>query len=507
MFSKFLLNRAYRFERILLLAYFLALSVAIGAHEMWRDELQAWDIATHAGSLKDLFRNIRYEGHPMLWFVLLWLLHFLTGQVVAMQLLNLLLGTFSISLLLFRSPFNRLEKLLITFGYYCFFEYGVLSRNYMIGILLIFWICSLWQKRRKIPWQLFGCLLLLCQTSIYGMLIALAFGFTLWADWLLCIRGEAISLKGKASFWSAALLFGAGVLFTVYLLRPPADYGYANEWLLQPDWPHLRLILAGLGSAYLQLPSPTLHFWNNSLISSEAALIAIALALVFLFSIALLAQRSAVLLYVLGTLLIFVFCYVKFGWAARHLGHYWLVLLASFWLFKNEEKELGPIRQRFLHRSAKAGGFIFLILLMLQCYSNGYATWADLRYPFSNQKAAARYIRKNYPGWPVCTQDYQALSLNAYLGYDLFQIAKLKTVPFVVWDQWGTQAVSVDSIPAQLGKTWLAQQRNYLWITNKVYEGPARLPDSLQLTSVASFNGAIEEDENFSLYRVTKKVR
>ena len=41
-------------------------------HAMWRYEMQAWLLARDSQTLGDLFFNLRYEGHPALWHLLLW---------------------------------------------------------------------------------------------------------------------------------------------------------------------------------------------------------------------------------------------------------------------------------------------------------------------------------------------------------------------------------------------------------------------------------------------------
>jgi hypothetical protein len=41
---------------------------------MWLDELQAWLIARDSSSVIDLFKNLKYEGHPGLWHICLYLI-------------------------------------------------------------------------------------------------------------------------------------------------------------------------------------------------------------------------------------------------------------------------------------------------------------------------------------------------------------------------------------------------------------------------------------------------
>ena len=47
--------------------------LGLRAHELWRDETQAWAVARDSGSLFQLLATgIRYEGHPPLWYCLLY---------------------------------------------------------------------------------------------------------------------------------------------------------------------------------------------------------------------------------------------------------------------------------------------------------------------------------------------------------------------------------------------------------------------------------------------------
>src|SRR5262245_42429684 len=43
-------------------------------HEMWRDEHQAWLVARDAHSIPQVFQNMKYEGNPALWHLLLFLI-------------------------------------------------------------------------------------------------------------------------------------------------------------------------------------------------------------------------------------------------------------------------------------------------------------------------------------------------------------------------------------------------------------------------------------------------
>ena len=111
--------------------------ITILRHELWRDELQAWQIARASHGFENLVHNARYEGHPLLWFALLSpLSHFHAGPG-AMQLLQLFIGATTISVAVWRAPFTLFQKLLFVFGYFILYEYGVLTRSYGLGAMLL----------------------------------------------------------------------------------------------------------------------------------------------------------------------------------------------------------------------------------------------------------------------------------------------------------------------------------------------------------------------------------
>ena len=44
--------------------YIAVLSYTMVHHELWGDELQAWNLAKASVSFPDLITNTRFEGHP-----------------------------------------------------------------------------------------------------------------------------------------------------------------------------------------------------------------------------------------------------------------------------------------------------------------------------------------------------------------------------------------------------------------------------------------------------------
>jgi hypothetical protein len=127
---------------LLTAAFFLLGLLVLLRHEMWQDEWQAWLLARESSSLADLFQNIRYEGHPCLWYLALFVISRFTTDPLGMQLLHLMIATGTVYIFLKYSPFTRLQKILFIFGYFPFYEYCAISRNYGLGVLSLFSFCA-----------------------------------------------------------------------------------------------------------------------------------------------------------------------------------------------------------------------------------------------------------------------------------------------------------------------------------------------------------------------------
>src|SRR5258707_995285 len=87
----------------------------IGHHEMWGDEIHAWNISKGSQSLAELLRNVRYEGHPPLWHIIIWAVSKFTHNLEFVQAVHWLIAIITVFLVLFYSPFQVSTRLLIPF--------------------------------------------------------------------------------------------------------------------------------------------------------------------------------------------------------------------------------------------------------------------------------------------------------------------------------------------------------------------------------------------------------
>jgi hypothetical protein len=189
-------------------------TIRLFRHAMWRDELQAFTLTAAANTPLDLFAKLGYEGHPGLWYLLLWVITRFTGDPFFMQVAHLLIAL-GVWVLIWRlSPFRPIEKLLLLLGFCLFWEYFIISRGYALMALLGFGFIALRTARPTDRFWPFVLLGLLANTELFGTIWSLGLGaFFLWQE-----RREWRSMLAGLTVFAALLALAVAAMV------PAPDY-------------------------------------------------------------------------------------------------------------------------------------------------------------------------------------------------------------------------------------------------------------------------------------------
>lgn len=392
--------------------------LGLRAHELWRDETQAWAVARDSGSLFQLLATgIRYEGHPPLWYAMLYPLTRLTHDPVAMQVLHGLLAVACAVLILARAPFPRPIRVLLLFGYFPLYEWGVLSRNYAVGLLALLVALALYPRRRERLVPLAVALALMANANAYAMFVAAAFaGALLWATWRDRRAGQPWPGTPPQRF-GAALVLAAGFGVAMAYLIPPHD-----RWSGHATTLYLRSLVGGLAAiwnGWVPLPQPgNYSFWNTNIVTlaswNGTILLRALLGLTLVGTAAWLLRRQgpALVFLLLGTATIYLFTALRWPGYLRHHGHFFLLFVGAAWLAVAEGR--APLGRGVLR--------LLLGLALAHVVAGGFALAMDLKYPFSDSRATARFIRAGrLNGLPIVgTRDCIVSPLATYLDRDLY---------------------------------------------------------------------------------------
>ena len=438
--------------------FFILSFIGILRHEMWRDEYQAWMVAADAHSIPQLFQNLKYEGNPVLWHAFLFIISSITEDPFWMQVFHILISTSFIFLINRYAPFSILQKVLLTFGYYTFYEYNIISRGYGLGFLLIVIFCILFEQRKKYILWIAAVLFLLANTTIFGVMLAVCFAGILFLERLFFIDKKAKTPPLAFSKLFLALgIIAAGVILGYLQIRPEPDNSFPTFYVKDVDIIRAKWAFSRLIHAYFPIPDfTTFHFWNKNLFVPDESkfLIGITPALFFLWLIAFLRFRLVLILYSLGTLLLIAFYYYTgFIWA-RYAGHLFLLLVACHWLAHFYKEQ--PFTNSIMNRVSLAGNRIrvpyFLIILFTSLIGGVLSYAKDLQHPFSTSEQAADYIKKN--GLQnidiIGSRDYIISPLATQLGRKIIYAERREPGSFIIYDQKRTHIWSFKEVQASI---------------------------------------------------------
>lgn len=503
-------NESLWFTYFLVFLFLISLAyVTLLHHEMWRDELHAWLIATGSASLGDLFQNIQDERHPALWNLSLYMLSRLSEMPIVMQVFHILLATAGIYLFTRFAPFSKLQKFCFAFGYFPFYEYGVISRGYVIGLVCLFAFCALQSRPHKHSLVQACALALLANTSIYGAMIAFAFGIYLVVDWLTALRAKQGWEKSRILLLSLFIV-GLGVATSIVQIMPPPDSSFqvlerTTKRTTSLSATQVGKTLTAVERSYVPIPRQGLHFWNTNILEDDRPRVQRLLSIGLLGLAVLILVRTPVTLVVYGVATVELLALThltEYGiqphGGLRHVGHLFLVLVGCLWISLSRfgGTNLAPLRTAIFPLSKAMSVGMVTVLFAEHAFAGILAVRADLQYAFSASKDVAQFLKEHQMTdmFIIGSRDYAASSVAGYLNRALYYAEGDRLGTFVVWK--GRRSVSSRELIQKAEDFATLEHQDVLLVLN--YDLG---PEADDLVKIRSFDQSIVKDEGYVLYR------
>jgi len=378
-------------------------------HGLWLDETHAWCLVRDSVSFADLRWNMRNEGHPWLWHLMLLPLAKSGAPVWTMQVLHGLIAVATSALILFRAPFPIAIRVLLVFGYFLVFEYAALSRNYAVGVLLLLLFAHLTRMGRK-EWA-FAALLVLAHVHLWSACLV--------ASWAIL---DLIQRPQRKPWQALCLLLSSGIALYCVMPAEALPYGADPSRLLLHDT--YRSVGIQLTKAFIPVPdAQATHVWNSSLAVEAGDTIAtwagplILLAVLFLLPV----DRRGRLHMATGCLAIMALPLLAPFLAQRYLGPLLAIFVACVWVWP-AEKVIWPTKG------------LITGLLLIQVIGGVRMSWICHERPFSRSRDASEYIAQRTR--PVLVMRYDAApSISAYLGKPVFLVFRQELGSFCRWNE------------------------------------------------------------------------
>ncbi|WP_414544267.1 hypothetical protein [Nostoc sp. CCY0012] len=494
---------------LIIIAFSILGLIGILSHDMWRDELNPWLIVRDSESFGDLIANIKYEGHPLLWYFCLALLRRIADNPVIMQIFHLAIAISSVTLFCLYSPFNYQQKFLFSFGFFPFYEYLLISRNYAFSMLFIWGFCAVFSSRKKTYIYLAILLGLLANSSAYALLVAFCLALTLLVEFCFDIehRNQYLNQSQKYDLFLSAGIIIFSFILSAYIITPPADSylhgGLNSGWVNQLDLRNLFRSIGRLFGSYF-LIIPTHKRWLDLIVCGFIALFIAALTVIKLSK-----KPFALFFYIIGNSVILAFTYLRFAGMPRHFGHLYLILIAGLWLGSYYQDSAFLINKFSIKpKTIKLGErwhhIAFMIILYVHFFGGISVFIKDLFIPFSASRETANYIQKAQLDneFIVASRDANMAALSGYLDRKLYYPELQKMGSFTLFKS-GRQEVEQAEILRQINSLLTNQpdENKILLILNKPLNASQQ---ELNIAPIKNFEKAWVNDERYYLYWVDK---
>lgn len=475
---------------VLFAAYLIFNGILLAGHELWRDEANVWLVARDMTPFQ-LFREIKYQGHPCLWYLIAMPFAKTGFPFFTLSVLSFLVMALAAGLFVYRAPFHPVTKAACLFSPIFSYYYSVIARNYCLIALLLILLAYFYPKRNEKS-ILYGLLLgLLVQTDT----IALAAAGLISCMWLWeCVHGS-IKEKDTKPFFTG--LKGLWI--------PLASLGL---WVLQfsqvSDSPEYHMRKPELREMLSEIRNFSYHILNRMTGLGEN----FGLLLILLFFIAgvLLSVKIKNIWPVVVMTGVFLFEVIFSVLVYQlHIWHYialCFTLIWCFWLGCSGSRGAGAVLAELL-----------LVILGVTMFirwnspeeSSGLVN--ALNGLYSDGVHVAEFIKQNVAGDEiiVMTDVVEASTVQAYLGrdYGFYFAGNGEVRTYASYTEEESASVTYEDLLLWVKEASPKKEYFYLLMspTNHVKEIPDEAKESWKLCYRSQEETA--RDEEYSLYQIS----
>lgn len=489
-------------------AFFLLNLWSVMNHAMWRDEWHAWLFARGSDSFSQLITAIQYSGRGWFgWFTFAWLIKPLGGDPWLLQLCHVLISTATVYLFARHSPFTRLQNGLFAFGYFPFYEYGTIVRDYGYTLFLATVACVLLVSPRRRPLAFGVTLALMFQTHPFGWILGCALGATYLFD-LWRTRSDPTRSCPRGRLFAALGLAGTSLVAGGLMINPPAAMFGTIFGQPQQPVPLATRLLQSLPFPWRGwFPVPVFGSWNSNIFDSWPWLQTTLWLVVFCFVVALLRRRPTALFFLCVGMLGVGAALAHMPWMpVRYHGSYFIVLILAFWMGLSPTAaaaaEAAPAADRPSRLPSYQAAFL-VVLLSIHVVPAVICTAQEQLVPFSGSREAARIIEKNAPpDVPVVGDpDYTAASISGYLNRPVYLANQHKYATYTPVDaNRRAYAVGLGELLMAANEVMAVEKRDVIAVTSYRTTLPAGVGDFL-----GSARSTV--DEEFFVFRIKYQGR
>jgi hypothetical protein len=370
----------------------------VSRHEPWTDEAQAWLIARDFGWFRMIFTELRYEGHPALWYVILWpAIHLCHLPYACFGYFGATFAIAGLAVLIFLAPFPPPLRYLIAGSFFFVYQYAVIARSYVLLPLLAFSAAYFYRKGLTGVVAFASCIALLIQVSTYAAVIGA--GFAAFYGFQLFTRRAEISVldRRRAIVAFALVILSVATFFIVVF--PPTDSSVMATSNAKPMQERLERCFEGLVGGLSDSAAPTF----------------LLLLLTALWGL----ERRALPLLVLGVGGTAAVYGVVWGFG-HHQGMITIAFVVFLWAAwpTSEDFAALTIQSKWIHRALLTS---LILTFAWHCTWSYTAIRKDWSRPYSGALDAAKFLKSVHADeLGARGYNYWAIGVQPYFDHNIF---------------------------------------------------------------------------------------
>jgi hypothetical protein len=482
--------------------------VGILHHELWLDEAHHYLLARDSNSFTELIQNTRYEGHPILWNMLLYGLTRFSLNPFWMQFLHILISTCVVFIFLRKAPFNWVFKTLFIFGYFMVFEYNLISRNYILGILFLFLACSVFEKRKEKFVLL--CVYLALAANVHLMFSVIAFALILTLLFENYQTKQLLQKKNIVGYF----IFGLGVIILGIQLRT-TNSGWFFDML--GEIPLSEKISKGFISLFKGLVTipdfNSIHFWNSNFIVNANRPLASVLGLLIYFVPLILFFKNKKTLFFIYVALIGtqIFFFVTQRAATRFHGMTYTIIIMALWIehyYTADSYKFKAVLDRF--KIVLLRKPIIYVILVIHFLCGIIAYTLDYVYPFTASKGVADYLKTHHlNNEELVTFSCEGTTISPYLRRKIYFLTDKSYGSYCIWKTDHASKNTSQSILGMLSK--YMDTNNYcIYISGDLFMKCETnvwnvINNKFKIRLLKKFDKTLLENGTYYVFEVSKK--
>lgn len=362
---------------ICLAIYILINFIFVFYHEPWRDEAHGWLMPKYL-SIKELFIESRYDGHPILWYLILMPFAKLNFPIMTANIISLIVMSITAFLLLFKTKIHDAFKIIILFTIPFIYTYTAIARNYCLIVLILVTIGVFYKKRFEKPiiYSILIALLVHTHSLAWGIVAGLTMTFHFFE---LTINQKKHSKNEIKDIIIGLAIIVLSTLLVVFELYGKRSGGY--------------------------------QVYRNSFTGMTVLIMAIIITITFILSFFVYKQNKKewFVLAIGYAFQIIIYFFVYSSVINQRFMLVFVLMLFYIILLSNYE----PKKQHIIGLYAVYLGIMIIFGIPIL----GNEIYQDIKYPYSSAKEMANYINEKLPNEDIILVDASIITqtIGVYL--------------------------------------------------------------------------------------------